>query len=513
MPPPLRIAPLLRVGSSVLSNPVSSQCSRLILFLSPRRSDVAAVTLYRTAASLSRGRLESSYFLSNSLFNGGKPSNTAAVSTAAPSCTIPPRSSDTSPSVNADLPHRRRQAARRKADEATADPTASESSASMPPDASSILTTVAAQHPAQSWRRQLSAFLSLSKPRLSMLVVLSAMVPYALYPVPAFLSPTLMETPSLSPLTLLFLTTGTALCCASANAFNMLYESATDAIMTRTRNRPLVRGLVSKQAAILFAIGTGLTGSAALYFGVNGTVAFLGASNIVIYAGMYTPLKAVTSFNTWIGAIIGGIPPLMGWAAAAGESASGDGSWRELLLASDGSSIGGWLFAGLLFAWQFPHFMALAWPIREEYKATGLRMLAWTNPARNSRVALRYSLVFIPLCVAFCAAGVTEWSFAVTSLPVNGWLAWQAVQFWRFQGHKGSARGLFWASVWHLPVVMVLALAQKKGMWQRVWKSVFGPDDADEWEEDDFEEISSMSATPTTLATPAAPTSPITGKR
>uniref|UniRef100_L2FL49 Protoheme IX farnesyltransferase, mitochondrial n=1 Tax=Colletotrichum fructicola (strain Nara gc5) TaxID=1213859 RepID=L2FL49_COLFN len=280
------------------------------------------------------------------------------------------------------------------------------------------------------------------------------MASYALYPVPAFLSPAITESPSLSPLTLLFLTTGTALCSASANSLNMLYEPSTDAKMTRTRNRPLVRGLLSTRAAVMFAVATALTGVGALYFGVNPTVACLGGANIFIYAGMYTPMKAMSAANTWLGA-----------------TASGDGSWRELLLASDGSSIGGWLMAGLLFAWQFPHFMALSWPIREEYKAAGLRMLAWTNPARNARVALRYSIAFIPLCVALCAAGVTEWSFAVTSLPVNGWLS-----------------GLFWASVWHLPVVMVLALLQKKGMWSRVWNSVMGSDE-DEWEDDELDEM------------------------
>lgn len=305
--------------------------------------------------------------------------------------------------------------------------------------------------------------------------------------------PTMTETPSLSPLTLLFLTTGTALCSASANALNMLYEPATDAKMTRTRNRPLVRRLITTRAAALFAILAGATGVGALYFGVNPTVSFLGLSNIVLYAGVYTPLKAMTALNTWVGAVVGGIPPLMGWAAAAGESATKDGSWRELLLASDGSSIGGWLLGGLLFAWQFPHFMALSWPIREEYKAAGLRMLAWTNPARNARVALRYSLVFIPLCTALCAAGVTEWSFAVTSLPINLWLAREGVRFWKHEGHKGSARSLFWASVWHLPGVMILALLHKKGMWSRAWRSVFGEDDG-EWEEEELEEMASMTA-------------------
>ena len=322
------------------------------------------------------------------------------------------------------------------------------------------------------------------------------MVPYALYPVPAFLEPSIgLDTPSLSPLTLTFLTTGTALCSASANALNMLYEPAWDAMMARTRNRPLVRGLLSQRRALIFAVTAGLVGIGALYFGVNPTVAFLGASNIALYAGVYTPLKRISWLNTWVGALVGGIPPLMGWAAAAGESATGDGSFRELLFTRD--AVGGWLFAALMFAWQFPHFMALSWTIRDEYRRAGHQMLSWVNPAKNARVALRYSLAFMPICVGLCAVGVTDWSFAVTSLPVNLWLAREAVRFWKYEGHKGSARGLFWASVWHLPVVMVLALLQKKGMWSRVWNSVVGVDDDDEWEDDD--ELDEM---PVTLPPP-----------
>jgi protoheme IX farnesyltransferase len=346
------------------------------------------------------------------------------------------------------------------------------------------------------------------------------MASYALYPVPAFLSPAAgladIDAPSLSPLTLLFLTTGTTLCSASANALNMLYEPRTDALMSRTRARPLVRKLISTRAAALFAAAAAAAGVAALWAGVNPTVAGLGAANIVLYAGVYTPLKRVSWLNTWVGAIVGGIPPLMGWAAAAGESATGDGGWRELLFSfpsgwwvslwggSDGSdelagraastnrtpsSVGGWLLAGLLFAWQFPHFMALSWGVREEYKAAGLKMLCWVNPARNARVALRYSVAFFPLCVGLCLAGVTEWSFAVTSLPVNYWLTREAVRFWRKQGQGGSARGLFWASVWHLPVVMVLALVQKKGMWGRVWRSIVGePEEDDDYEDAEWDD-------------------------
>jgi protoheme IX farnesyltransferase len=369
----------------------------------------------------------------------------------------------------------------------TVSPRETETEDILPDNASSVLTTASKKLPSSSIRRQLSLLLSLSKPRLTVLVVLSAMAPYALYPVPDFLAPSIgLETPSLSPLTLAFLTTGTALCSASANALNMLYEPAYDALMSRTRNRPLVQGLLSQRRALAFAVLAAVTGVGGLYFGVNPTVAFLGAANIALYAGVYTPLKRVSWLNTWAGAVVGGIPPLMGWAAAAGEYATGEGTFQELLLAPE--SVGGWLFASLLFAWQFPHFMALSWSIREEYKAAGHRMLCWMNPARNARVALRYSIAFFPICFALCAAGVTEWSFAVTSLPVNVWLVREAVLFWKHEGFKGSARGLFWASVWHLPAIMVLALVQKKGMWGRVWRSVVGEptlDDDDEYDEDD----------------------------
>lgn len=459
-------------------------------------SSAAAFGAPRTvAASPSRG---ATFFLSNRLFDrsncldflvfrrvNGISSTSSTPPTSAP---VDPDSSITPSATQASepevAPHRRRQAQRReKAAAAVAG-----GEVPLPPDASSLLSSHAAAQPSDSARRVFSTLLALTKPRLTMLVVLSAMASYALYPVPEMLSPSTTETPSLSPLTLLFLTTGTTLCSASANTFNMLYEPATDAKMSRTRNRPLVRGLVSKRTAALFGVLTGALGVGALYFGVNPTVSGLGFANIILYAGVYTPLKAVTAFNTWIGAVVGGIPPLMGWAAAAGETATKDGSWRELLFASDGSSIGGWLLASLLFAWQFPHFMALSWPIREEYKKAGLRMLAWTNPARNARVALRYSIFFIPLCVSLCAAGVTEWSFAATSFPINAWLVWEAVRFWQFEGNKGSARGLFWASVWHLPGVMILALLHKKGMWSRAWTSVFGEEEG-EWEAEELDEM------------------------
>jgi protoheme IX farnesyltransferase len=460
------------------------------------------------ARGISQQRLRAGYFLDNkslraSRVNGrGSAVSSAAIGSSPPSTlaaeSIGPSSSKPSSYISQDLPHRRRRKTRQDATAAAVDEVASTGSPpvdpALPPDAPSKLTTLSARLPVNSLRRQLSTLLALSKPRLSFMIVLTATSAYSLYPVPTLLSPAITDTPSLSALTLLFLTVGTGLSSASANALNMLYEPKWDAMMSRTRNRPLVRGLISRRGALLFAILSGAAGVSALYYGVNPTVAFLGGLNIFIYAGIYTPMKRVSAINTWVGAVVGLIPPLMGWAAAAGQSATGSGDWRELLFGE--RSVGGWLVASLLFAWQFPHFMALSWPIRFEYRDAGYKMLCWTNPARNGRVALRYSLLFFPICVALCYTGVTEWSFAVASVPVNAWLVREAYRFWKYEGLKGSARGLFWASVWHLPVVMVLAMVEKKGMWGRIWRAVVGEpelDDEDEWVEEDEDDLPASS--------------------
>lgn len=377
----------------------------------------------------------------------------------------------------AEPPHRRRK--RFKEDACAETP--------LPLDASSHLSTISATMPGTSLRRLATICLSLSKPRLSFLIVLTTATAYSLYPVPALLLPTTTASPSLSALTLLFLTSGTALCSASANALNMLFELKYDAMMSRTRNRPLVSGLISKRGALLFATATGALGVGSLWFGVNPTVAFLGGLNILLYAGVYTPMKRISVLNTWVGAIVGGIPPLMGWAAAAGQSATGSGEWRELLF-SDGS-VGGWLLAGLIFAWQFPHFNSLSWPIRDEYRNAGYRMLVWTNARMNGRVAFRYAVLCFPICFGLWWFQITDQGFLGTSSIVNAWMVREAWRFWRKEGHKGSARGLFWASVWHLPGVMVLAMVHKRGLWEGIWKRMNGKPEEEEveygWMEED----------------------------
>ncbi|KAK9238460.1 UbiA prenyltransferase family-domain-containing protein [Lipomyces kononenkoae] len=317
----------------------------------------------------------------------------------------------------------------------------------------------------------LRAYLQLGKPRLTALIVLSTMSAYALTPdqshaIGAAVSS--LPVPSLS--TLLFLTIGTALTSASANAINMAREPLYDAMMSRTRSRPIVRGILSTRQAIRFAVLAGITGSAALYFGVNDETAALALLNIVLYAGIYTSMKRTSIVNTWVGAIVGAIPPLMGWSAAGGS-----------LL-----DPAAWCLAGLLYAWQFPHFNALSYPIREEYKMAGYIMTAWVNPQLNARVALRYSIAIIPLCVGLWYYGVTDRLFLADSTVVNSWLVVCAYKFWNecrgavvSKGATASARRLFWASIWQLPAVLVLAMLHKSGLWDGLFGGEGNPGDTD----------------------------------
>lgn len=312
----------------------------------------------------------------------------------------------------------------------------------------------------QTLAQRLRPYYALTKPRLTVLVTLLCVCSYALLPLLALIPK------------LLFLTTGTALCLGAANAINMGREPEYDGMMTRTSTRPVVRGAVTPRQAYAFAAASGTAGVALLGFGVNPVVALLGFLNIVLYAWTYTLLKRRHIVNTWVGAVVGAIPPLMGWASL-------------LLLAEPGP----WLLAGILYAWQFPHFNALSHAIRHEYKRAGYVMTAFENPKLNARVALRYLLLMFPLCIGLSYYGVCDWYFLVDLLVLNGWLVYGAVRFWWQQrlNHRGAApladavaranvfgKQLFWGSVLQLPGILVLAMLHKKGQWDGLWEWMFG---------------------------------------
>lgn len=301
----------------------------------------------------------------------------------------------------------------------------------------------------------LAPYIKLTKPNLTLLVTLSSICSYAISP------------NSVSITELALLTIGTALCSGSANAINMGREPEFDKRMSRTSTRPVVTGLVTPNQAFQFAAATGALGCTILYFGVNPTVALLGFLNIGLYGWTYTSLKRRSILNTWVGAVVGAIPPLMGWAAS-----------------SSLAHPGGWCLAALLYAWQFPHFNALSHNIADQYKGAGYVMTCAENPKLNARVALRYSILMFPICFGLSYYGVTDWYFQIDSAIANAWMTVLAFKFWN-QQRKNHARGhipnaeaiqmasvnakkLFWCSVWQLPAVLVLAMLHKKGQWDRL---------------------------------------------
>ncbi|KAI7863497.1 protoheme IX farnesyltransferase [Spinellus fusiger] len=213
---------------------------------------------------------------------------------------------------------------------------------------------------------------------------------------------------------LLYTTLGTALCISSANAINQWIEIPYDAQMLRTRNRVLGRRQLSSVHAFGFGVATGTAGVTLLATMVNPLTAALGAANILLYTSIYTPLKRASIANTWAGAVVGAIPPMMGWAAV-----------------TNGLEPGAWVLGAILYAWQFPHFNALAWNLRADYSKAGYRMMSVTDPKLNARVSLRYSLAMVPLSLCLPYLGMTSWLFAIDSTVVNAGLIWGAVQFWR----------------------------------------------------------------------------------
>jgi heme o synthase len=453
----------------------------------PQRSNILSKT-----ASPSK-LLQKEYFVSydpsdrpfkkNLLSSHAPRGQTAPLNTSSSAISTEASSNAIAPEHTQELPHRRRK--RLKEEEAAKNNATAEEQ--LPLDASAQLSAISSSLPTTSLRRKFAAYLALAKPRLSVLILLSTTSAYGLYPITTLLAldPSVAQLPTLSTstLTFLYLTAGTFISCASANAFNMFFEPKYDALMSRTRNRPLVRGLVSRRGALVFAVTAGLVGVGLLYVGTNPTVSALSAANIILYGFVYTPMKRVHVINTWVGAVVGAIPPMMGWVAAAGQTATtGHDTWRDMLLSEE--SIGGWMLASMLFAWQFPHFNSLSHLIRAEYKAAGHQMMCWVNPARNARVALRYSVLMFPIAFGFWWSGYVNNWFLVSSSLANGWMLKEAYGFWKHQGAKGTARGLFWASVWQLPIFLIGGLATKKGVWDGLWRRITGV--SDDLEEDDL---------------------------
>jgi len=269
---------------------------------------------------------------------------------------------------------------------------------------------------------------------------------------------------------------GTTLCAASANTLNQIQEVPFDAQMARTRARPLVRRAITPMHATGFAITAGIAGPALLYTMVNPTTAYLGLANIALYAGLYTWMKRKSAYNTWVGAVVGALPPLMGWTACGGKllpsSTSLMGSLPPFMLcdasfpldAVADNPLAPLALFMLLFSWQFPHFNSLSYLVRDSYAQAGYHMLSVLSPAKNALVSLRHAIMLVPICsLLFPLSGLTTWMFAFSAFIPNLICVRAAWQFWRYGGEK-EARTVFQHSLWYLPVILGLMMVHKQGM-------------------------------------------------
>jgi protoheme IX farnesyltransferase len=278
----------------------------------------------------------------------------------------------------------------------------------------------------------LSSYLELAKARLGALVVLTALVGYVLG-----------ARGHLSMWVGLAAVAGTALSAFGANILNQWWEVERDRLMHRTRSRPLPSGRVDRRVALMWGLVTAAAGVSILALGTNRLTTGLSVFVIVLYVVVYTPLKVRTPLNTVIGAVCGAVPPMMGWAAATGRL-----------------DAGAWILGGILFVWQIPHFLALAWMYRDDYERGGFRMLPAVDVEGRvtGRLAFVYAAALLPITAALSVAGVTGATFLIASQLMG--LAFLGLG-WVFLRDRSllAARRLFLASILYLPLVLGLGVA------------------------------------------------------
>ena len=299
---------------------------------------------------------------------------------------------------------------------------------------SSDLSRAASREVALPASTRASDFVALAKPRLNFLVVVSALAGYAM-----------AGGDTLDFLKVLCTVAGTGLVASGASAFNQLIERETDGLMNRTRLRPLPDRRLQPADAMVFAAVLSLAGLAVLALGVNGLSAVVAFTTLVTYAVIYTPLKKRTSFATVIGAIPGALPPVIGWAAA-----------------QNAITQGAWVLFGIVFLWQLPHFLAIAWIYREDYARAGLPMLPVVEPEGRStaRQAVFYAAAVVPLSLAPTLIGLTGLAYFAGALALGLIFLALALRFAQSRS-VADARRLFFGSIVYLPLLWVLMIASR----------------------------------------------------
>jgi protoheme IX farnesyltransferase len=269
-------------------------------------------------------------------------------------------------------------------------------------------------------------YLALTKPRLNLLVVATSAAGFYLGSRDGIEIVPMMQAVG-----------GTALVASGAAVLNQVYERDTDALMRRTRTRPLPDRRLGVGEARAFGILLAGGGVALLAATANLVAALLALVTLLVYVIVYTPMKRRSTLSTVVGAVPGALPPLIGWAAARGDT-----------------SIGGWTLFAIVFLWQIPHFMAIAWMYRDDYTAAGFPMLPVLEPdgRRTGQQALVYAAALLPVSMLPALVGVSGvryfWIAFALGLSMLGLAAWFARR-----RTEASARMLFFGSITYLPLL------------------------------------------------------------
>jgi heme o synthase len=229
---------------------------------------------------------------------------------------------------------------------------------------------------------------------------------------------------------------------ACASILNQVLERETDGLMNRTKHRPLVNGRIAVSHALLVAVVAGTLGTLGLALQFNMLAALLSLATLVSYVAIYTPMKRVSSLNTLIGAIPGAAPPLLGYVALAGET----GAWA-------------WVLFAIILAWQFPHFMAIAWMYREDYARAGMRMLPALPDAGGiaGSQAIIYSIALLPVSLMPLFRGMAGPLYTVGALVLGIAYLAASIHFARRENLE-RAKKLMLVSLVYLPVLFLLIL-------------------------------------------------------
>jgi len=278
----------------------------------------------------------------------------------------------------------------------------------------------------------ISDVMTLVKARLSLLVLITTLVGFLL----GWQGP-------LDWGLLLAALTGTALCAGGAAALNQWWERDLDSQMKRTRNRPLPAQRMQPLDALLFGIFFSATGVAILGLFTNMRAAFLAFATIAIYILVYTPMKRWSSLNTLVGAVPGALPPLIGWVAARGHY-----------------DLEGCLLFAVLWFWQMPHFLAIAWMYREDYANAGCVMITGSDPGGEitSRQSLLYSLCLLVVTLLPGLIGFNSPIYFFSALALGIAFCGFAMNFVMHRD-RAAARRLFFSSILYLPVLLGVLVA------------------------------------------------------